>query len=96
MSVEFDIKWLSLSVDGTDGLDEVVAAERRAPEAAPQDGRFEALLASHLRWASSAGGQVFDQGLGAEQAPGDASRSSRIAREVTEQLARIAEVGVAA
>ena len=111
MSPQFDIRWLSLSVDSSDGLDEAVAAEERPLETVTDGGRFEALLNSHIRWATSAsagnkGDAQIDEGLSdatalpAGQAvtdiPGDLVRSTRIAREVSEQLARIAMVGVAA
>lgn len=107
MSPQFDIRWLSLSVDGNDGLDEAVAAEKRPQETVSDDGRFEALLNSHLRWATSASvggmkaasgvpGQATDAVDEAVAVPGNPFRSTRIAKEVSEQLARIAQVGVAA
>ena len=111
MSPQFDVRWLSLSVDSNDGLDEAVAAEKRPVETVTDDGRFEALLSSHLRWATSAtsatvaGNKGADNAASADSAaegarvtdvPGDFVRSTRIAKEVSEQLARIAQVGVAA
>ncbi len=111
MSPQFDVRWLSLSVDSNDGLNEAVAAEKRPAETVTDDGRFEALLSSHLRWATRATNVTAAGNNGAASAastgstadsgrvtdvPGDFVRSTRIAKEVSEQLGRIAQVGVAA
>lgn len=111
MTIEFDIRWLSLSADGADALDAAGTGQQREVASAPSDGRFEALLASHLQWShtrlralpddlSSPAGMGGVKGLRVSAAatgaamPGDVDRMARIARDVDQQLARIASEGL--
>ncbi|MCE2679469.1 MAG: hypothetical protein LW629_03245 [Burkholderiales bacterium] len=97
MAMDFDVHWLSLSsstqADGLDELDSVRASGVPKFEA-PTDGRFEALLEAHLQWATSARSA---QGAQAQSrvAASDEYRASKIQTQVAEQLARIANMGVA-
>jgi hypothetical protein len=96
IQMDFDIRWLSLGSFTAEGLDEVVAAQQR-PLAAevPNDGRFDAMLAAHLKWAASA--RLAQEGdVQARPETGDPVRMSRIQAEVQLQLERIASMGVAA
>lgn len=87
--MDFDIRWLSLSGSSADRLDDVVAAEQRPAEPAPQDGRFEALLAAHLQWAQAAR-SAQPAGNESKVQVLETGRISRVQAMVHSQLQRIA------